>query len=124
MKANHRKLIRSTRNNQNVETSEKLFSILSNNSPSKAFQYIRSIKKAGDVSVPYIHVGNKKYHSDRVIDGLYESILKLKTLDYDHLEASSHHHHLLQDYKDILYLCKEKVDLPPISLNDSTKILR
>ena len=57
------------------------------------------------------------------IDSLYESILKLKTLDYDHLEASPHHQHLLQDYNDILYLCEQKVDLQPILLDDSTKVL-
>ena len=59
-------------------------------------------------------------YSDRVIDGLYESIVKLKTLHYDHLKAWTHHH-LLQDYNDILFQCEQKVDLPQISLDDSTK---
>ena len=119
----HRSLIRSLRNKDYMDQDEKLFSIGTSN-PTAAFNLIKSAKSSGSVQVPYIKVGNKRYDGDRVVDGLYESICNLKSLDSKHLESSPYHASLLQDYKNIKYLCANKFDLPQISLEKSSAILK
>ena len=73
--------------------------------PSSAFQYIKSTKATTPAQVPHIVVGDKTYPGDRVLDGLYESIAKLKTLDTSKLGLSPHHMSLLEDYQNIKYIC-------------------
>ena len=90
----HRTLVRSVKNKREIDQDEKLFSILSSN-PSAAFSTIKRSKSSSNVQVPYITVGDKRYDGPRVVDGLYESISKLKHLDCDQLKASPHHHSLV-----------------------------
>ena len=119
----HRSVIRRIRSKEDKKQNEQLFSILKTN-PSSAFNTIRKIKKTSNVQVPHITVGGKKYAGDRVIDGLYESILKLKSLEPEDLTSNTLHTSLQEDYLNIKYLCSHKVDLPPISLEKSDTILK
>ena len=54
---------------------------------------------------------------------MFESLSNLKTLDEEKLETSPYHNNLVEDYRNIMYLCKEKQDIRVISLDESTKIL-
>ena len=57
-----------------------------------------------------------------MVDGLFESISLLKTLDPDQLAASPYHASLIEDYQNIRYLCANKSDLPSISTEILYKI--
>ena len=92
--------------------------------PAAAFNKIKSARSSSKVQVPFIWVGEKKYEGPKVVDGLFESLSKLKSLDMEHLEASPHHAGLLDDYNNIQFLCSHKSNLSPISLHDSTAILK
>ena len=118
----HRALIRKSKVAHNAGHDKQFFSILSS-SPSKAFNAIRSARTSTVPQVPYVVVGGKKYDGDRVIDGLFESILKLKTLDKIKLASSPYHSDLMADYENIKYICTDKIDIPQLSLQKSTSIL-
>ena len=66
-------------------------------------------------------VGDKKYSGDNVKAGFYDSIKTLRSKDTNHNPSKIID--FKEDYKNILYLCKDKVDLPSISLEKSTSIL-
>ena len=121
-KGEHRKLVRKCKQKQDMYQNEKLFTLISN-SPGSAFNFIKSARPSSTLQVPYISVSDKKYAGSRVIDGLYESILRLKTVQPEVLEASPLHAELLVDYKHIKDLCANKVDLPPIPMSVSSDIL-
>ena len=122
-KKRHRAVLRKVKSDEDNIQNEKLFSIISSN-PNAAFRTIKKAKTSSSVQVPYIKVGDKVYHGDRVIDGLFESISNLKTAQPDLLAASPHHSSLMQDYENIKILCSNKCDLPPISMEKSSSILR
>ena len=63
-------------------------------------------------------VGNTKYPEHLVGDGLYASIAALKTKDCSTINKSWE-----SDYKYILEICKNKVDIPEITLDQSKDIL-
>ena len=121
-KKKHRSLIRKIKSGKEVVHNEDLFSLVSAD-PSSAFKLIKSSKASSTVQVPHIMVGNKKYEGDRVVDGLFESISKLKNLDTEQLANSQHHISLMEDYKNIRYLCSNKTDLPAISVERSSEIM-
>ena len=118
----HRYNQRVDKNNQDNIKNEKLFTILSSN-PSSAFSLIKSAKSSTPAQVPFITVGEKKYVGERVVDGLFESISKLKTLDSQQLAASPYHTSMIEDYENIKYLCSHKFDLPSISMETSSAII-
>ena len=121
-KAKYRSSIRTSKCHADITHDEKLYSIITKN-PAAAFSSIKSAKSNNQVQVPYITVGDKKYVGDKVIDGLYDSIKNLKTLDCQKLASSPYHSSLVEDYENIKYLCAHKHDLPPISLEKSSSIL-
>jgi hypothetical protein len=118
----HRSLVRAVKVRRDMKQDERLFSLLTSN-PAPAFRTIKSAKSENSVQVPYIQVGKKRYAGDRVVDGLFESISNLKSLDLQLLEESPFHKSLLEDYKNIKYLCENKVPLPKGPLSKSTEIL-
>ena len=119
---NHRKNIRTHKNNSDNENDRKLFSIMTSN-PSAAFTFIKSTKSSSHCQIPFIQVGEDKFIGDKVSDGLFFSISKLKMLDLDRLESSPYHTSLMEDYESIKYLCSHKFDLPAVSLETSSDIL-
>ena len=124
LKSEHRKLVRKHENSINVERDQKVFSILSSN-PSAIFARIKSIKATSTDNIPFLTVGDKVFYGENVKDGFFESIKNLKTKDNDADLRSNNwaNINVMQDYNHILDICKTKVDLPPISIADSTKIL-
>ena len=122
VRINHKQIVRSLRNNQYMKHDEQFFNILTSN-PSSAFSAIRAAKPSSQVQVPFIMVGDKKYPGDRVIDGFYDSISTLKSLNDKKLAQNPHHTSLIEDYEYIKLLCANKMDLPPISIAKSKEIL-
>ena len=119
----HKTLVRKVRAREDHLRNQKLFSILSSD-PRAAFSTIRSGKSSSSSFLfPHVMVGTKKYVGDKIIDGFYDSISNLKTLDYQKLRESPYHASLMEDYKYIKYLCSHKSDLPPVSLKKSSDIL-
>ena len=84
---------------------------------------LRSSKVSGMAAVPFLTVGNKKYVGPKVADGMYDSISALKTVDRFLPHPSPLFESWTEDYKHILQLCENKRDVPPISLQQSSKIL-
>ena len=118
----HRRVVRHARlHDENIQN-ERIFTLLSSN-PSSAFRTIKSLKSSDTVQVPYIKVGEKTYEGNRVIDGLFESISRLKTSDPHQVASSPYYNSLMQDYNIIRFLCSKKIDLPAITLKRSTAIL-
>ena len=99
-----------------------LHAILTSN-PSALFRTIRSSKKPSNQAVPFITVGDKRYVGDKVPDGLYDSISSLKKQNTSQLHSSPMYDSWSQDYTYILQLCKDKHDLPLLSVSQSTNIL-
>ena len=102
LRAKHRHIVRQARQGYDKMQNDKLFTLLSSN-PSSAFRTIKSAKSSDSVQVPSIKVGEKIYRGDRVIDGLFESISKLKTGDPHQLSSSPHHNSIMQDYYTIKF---------------------
>ena len=120
----HRSLIRRIRVKKQIGQDEKLFCVLSSN-PSEAFRAIKAARtKNISGSVPYITVGEKKFVGNKVVDGLYRSIYELKRIDKQLLGGSPYHASLLDDYRNIKFLCSNKVALPRVSLSESSSILK
>ena len=65
-------------------------------------------------------VGDRKYSGDRVLDGLFESIFKLKSLNIIQLASSPHHSGLMQDYENVKFICNNKNDIPQVSIQKSS----
>ena len=59
----------------------------------------------------------------KVADGMFDSISTLKTVDRFTSNPSPYLGGWKEVYKCILQLCENKRDIPPISLNQSSKIL-
>ena len=123
-KANHRRLIRQHSGAQKATEDQRMFSLLSTSSSSSVFRKIKSIKSSSFKQIPFLKVGTENYYGDDVKDGFFASIssLKMKAPDSYHSEPAMNNY--LEDHKHILDICKTKVDLPRISLYESTKILK
>ena len=100
-----------------------LFSICTNN-PFKLYKNIRSSKSSSAAPVPFLHVGEKKYPGTRMSDGMFDSISSLKRQDSSSLSLTPCYESWTEDYKYILELCNNKRDMPEISVEDSTRILK
>ena len=71
-----------------------LHSILSSN-PTAAYRCLKASKSSSSAKVPFLTVGSKKYVGEQVIDGMYESLSNLKSLDETQLQKSPYHDDLL-----------------------------
>ena len=119
-KAKFRSLTRSSTGKQRYAEDQKMFALLSSTSSSGTiFRKIKALKKSSVEEIPFLKVGSKTFHGDEVKNGFYESIanLKAKTNKVDDFN-------FIDDYNNILDICKNKKDLPRISLDKSTKILK
>ena len=122
LKAKHQKLVRSTRMIENNQRDAKTFSILSVDSP-KLFQAVRAAKKVANVSVKKLTVKDRVYAGDDVCDGFFDSISHLKTLAHSDLDLSPYFQSASEDYENILKICKEKQQIPRISIQKTHEIL-
>ena len=122
-KTAHRRLIRNINFNKNYKEDQKMFTLLSSE-PSSIFRKIRSLKSASSSQIPFLTVGDTKYEGESVKDGFFFSIKNLKSKPNPEEPKHDLTEPLIDDYKHILDICQNKVDLPPISLDSSTKILK
>ena len=99
---------------------QKMFSVLSAPKASTIFRRIKSMKSVSAKPISFLKVGSDIYHGEDVKKGFFTSISELKTRTGGESEFSTY----TKDYKNILELCKNKNDLPCISLSTSTKILQ
>ena len=132
----YRLLCRTELHKDDLKRDSDLFSVFSTSAP-PIFKSIRALKTSATASVPYLTVGEKTYPADKgsdgvyertypaamVGDGLYESISSLKTQDKSSLLSSSNFKEWSKDCKYILAISEQQVDIPPISLEQSTTIL-
>ena len=121
-KQSYRLAVRRKNHSDNVKRDSLLFTICTTDS-STLLKKIRFAKRSAAGQVPYLTVEDKKYVGPRVADGMFDSISTLKTKDRFSKNPSSHLKSWSEDYQYILQLCKNKRDIPPISLQQSSKIL-
>ena len=114
--------LRKEKHKADVARDRKTFSLLTHN-PSALFSSIRNSKTSSVGTIPFLTVGNRKYTDSNVAEGFFESILELKSLDIASLQSSPNYHSWSRDYEFILEICKNKKDIPLISLEKSSKIL-
>ena len=117
-------LVRCHQNNENIVRDAEVFTILSTNA-SSLYSKIRSKRATHNELIPFLKVGEKEFTGDSVKEGFYHSINNLKTSkdpqsDMDSAWAGID---IFEDYQNILDICSSKRDLPPISIEDSSKVL-
>ena len=117
----YRYLLRRHNHSESLRRDSQLFSIMSNSTA--IYRSIRSLKSSSARSVPFLTVGNKRYEGSRVADGMFDSISALKMQNEESLSASTYFETWSEDYQYILELCKNKRDIPTISLKQSSEIL-
>ena len=117
-KIQHRRLIRTLVMQEDYSRDEKFFSLLSSNS-SSIFRKIRASKSSSTRKIQELKVGDKEYQGDYVKNGFFDSLSSLKTRSNTSLHASN----ITEDYQNILDICRNKKDLPNISLTDSLELL-
>ena len=122
IRKNLRCLTRSHSHKADLKRDSNLYSILTQSS-STLFKTIRSSTKPAARTVPFLTVNDKKYPREKVADGLYDSIRTLKMLNKSSLHKSPKYESWSQDYSFILELCRNKRDIPLLSLAQSNKIL-
>ena len=114
-------MLRRHKNSENFKRDQQAFSILSSN-PSSMYRKIKEMKNSTTKQIQMLKVGTKEYHGEDVKNGFFQSISDLKTRE---IEAGNETlSDQMDDYRNILDICKMKRDLPNISLIDSTNILR
>ena len=113
-----RKSVRKSRNDQNVSRDEDLFAVLTNK-PLNVFKKIKSFKNQAQASsIQKLIVQDKIFEGEAVSDGFYHSLKALKIVDTDELpQICQSFETFNEDYENILEICKNKVDIPQISIN-------
>ena len=113
----HRKAVR---HYHAKKTTENLHKLMSN--PKNAYNFIKKSRRSKAGKINKLKVGAKTYSGDNVRFGFYESILQFKLKN-----NSSSFHHLptfLEDYANIIDLCKAAPELEPISDVEALNILK
>ena len=121
-KQTYRLAVRRQNHSENLKRDSLLFTICTTDSTT-LFKKIRISKRSATRQVPYLTVGDKEYVGTRVADGMFDSISTLKIKDRFTTNPSPRLTSWSEDYKYILQLCKNKRDIPSISLQQSSKIL-
>ena len=119
--------LRKLKRNFNAEAqntiNERLHTVLSAD-PSKLFQSIKQNKKNSSNKISELKVGSKIYSSNAVPDGFYDSLSQLKAVDSEKLEASLSYQRFSEDFKYIKDICDKGQNIPPITVEKTTKILQ
>ena len=90
--------------------------------PSKTFQSLRKRKSSPDSAINELHVKNKAYSGNKVIDGFFENIKDLKTIDPITSSCQSSKSFKF-DYKIIHEICQNGAKIPLLSLEQASKLL-
>ena len=119
-KKRYRFQCRSETHTEDLKRDSEIFSVFS--SSPKLFHKIRSSKSSSAKTVPYLTVGDKTYPEHLVGDGLFASISDLKKKNSAQTN-SPQYNSMVDDFKYILKICRNKQDIPKITLHESSKIL-
>ena len=122
-KHDYKQAVRNCQVQAGYERDKKLFDILEEN-PQKAFSFIKSCRKASPSKIESLSVKEKVYHGAAVCDGFYDSMSTIKSCSIDDLKADPRIHEHLSNHEHILKLCQNKRTIPPISMKDSTNLLK
>ena len=126
IKQNHRKLERHYTAQESIDRDTKLYELLSSD-PSKFFSRIKRQNKSSNAqsSIKKLKVGDKTFTGESVCDGFYDSISRLKSLDWNTLNKSSTLEQYFEDFRHILDICRSSSSekIPPVSFSKAVKIL-
>ena len=122
-KANYRRVVRRARIQADVERFAKFDKIMDEN-PRSAFAFIRSCRKSAPVTLSKLKVGEKVYSGKLVPDGFYDSMSSIKSCKIDDLKMNPVVAEELDNYQHIMKLCSDKFTLPPVSMVQSSGILK
>ena len=117
-KLSHKRLVREFKKNQSLKRDEDLLA-----NPSSTFSQIRRSRKANSQAICSLDVNGELYTGDRVKDGFYRSISQLKHRNMTNLEASTHYMGFIEDYRNIMMICKEGSKIAEISEVDAINLL-
>ena len=121
-KTTYRKLVRFHAQQQRHVQDDRMYSLLSSpTSSSFVYRKIRSSKLSTTKQIPFLTVGSETYYDEDVKYGFFKSISNLKSKTN---LAGLENENFMEDYKNILEICKTKRDIPKISLEESTKLLK
>ena len=115
----HRKLIRQFISKQRHREDKRMFSLLSSSS-NPIYRKIKSNKKSSAEKIPFLKVGNETFFGENVKYGFFKSISKLKTKTNVAMKEMN----FIDDYENIIKICQRKRDIPNISVEKSTKLLK
>ena len=96
---------------------------MSSNTSGQVYRKIRALKKPPSKEIPYLNVRSRTFYGKDVKNGFYTSISELKKKDDDLTDKKAIHIDYIEDYRNILDVCKTKRDIPNISVEGSDKIL-
>ena len=119
----YRQAVRSARLKQAVSRDQQLDTILTNN-PSRLYSSLRNTKKSKTSSIEKLKVGDKVYEGSQVGDGFYESMSSLKTCDLEALSQDPQLSEHFYNYENILKICQDKQNIPPVSNSKAADLLK
>ena len=123
LKADHRSLLRRGNSQESIRRDTNLYNILKNN-PTKVFETVRATKKKNARKIGKLMVDEKVYVGETVPDGFYDSLLHLKSFDHNEIQNKESFSRYRSDYSNIVKLCSAGLDIPRISFEIATKILK
>ena len=87
------------------------------------YRSIKSSKTAKSSKISSIRVNDLKYEGDSVPDGFFHSMKDLKHPDMSLIHNTPHFQATLFDYDNIIKICRDKSQIPPITAQQSADIL-
>ena len=123
MKSEHQRLIRYTNMEDSVARDQELHSVLSKD-PSSLYRAIRRSKNTNSCKIQRLTVRDRVYLGDRVADGFFDSLSKLKTVDSESLERSPTYCDFSEYYEHIVEICAHGEKIPQITEAKSEEILK
>ena len=85
---------------------------------------IRKRKMLSCEKIRELKFNGKTYVAQEVPNGFHDSIKSLKTKDQNNLDQSPSFQNCLSDYNNIIQICKNSLPIRPITLSESTDILK
>ena len=91
--------------------------------PHQTYAEIRRKKRENASKISKLRVDSKTYHGSSVQDGFYESVLKLKTIQRHPQLHSKQFDEFLDDYHNIVELCKSGKSVSQFSEIEAVNLL-
>ena len=113
-------MLRKQRLRDSIARYSKLDDIFSN----PAYSYLRSCRNAKPKLIEQLSVGDVLYTGQAVCDGFYASMTSLKQCDMNLRRNDPHLSSKFTNYDHIVKICQDQPPIPPVSLEESTKILK